>query len=746
MSDAKNARYSAGEDDSEDLITIIDDADEAQEPREGGAVAWQILIVDDDEDVHNATDFALKDVIILGRPLDLIHARSAVEAHDIIRQSSDIAVALIDVVMETPDAGLRLVREVRRSGRHNIRLILRTGYPGYAPERSVVTDYEIDDYRTKDELTQPRLISILTTSLRAYSYINTITHSRRGLEMIIEASKTLFQRTDLELFSQGVLTQIAALLNLEPSGLVCAGDVQGGWPEDAQIVSAAGAFSPLIGKPLDQAGDEFIGMVNAARDFEEPVLAQGHMAFAFTSGSGRELSAIIEARAAPDPSQFGLLRLFAGNITIGFENITLLESLKQLAYSDPILKLPNLNALERALDEKRQSGTPVGLALASISSYPSLLATYGPDVAYGVLRTVHSRLAALCGQDATIAVIQPGTFGVLGSRSLITPSALAGAFAAPCRFNDLELALVATSAIIEIDDSETDSVAILKALAGTLIHLMSTRTGTSVVLDAGLRKELTRKSALRAALDASAAAGAGFDVHLQPIIDLSSGDVIGAEALLRWVHDGEQISPAEFIPIAETAGLIRTLTDFVLRRIADWAQARSHLRPVPVAVNLSMADLNSPGFAHWLTTRARQLQLSPSHLEFEVTEGIAMRDAELAADQVRTIQAAGFRVALDDFGTGYSSLGKFDKLPIDTLKIDRCFVSCLEAATAGESLAATILGMTRTLRVGCIAEGIETEEQRQTLLALGCRIGQGFLFGRPAPMAEFDQRFPAAAE
>jgi EAL domain-containing protein (putative c-di-GMP-specific phosphodiesterase class I) len=146
-----------------------------------------------------------------------------------------------------------------------------------------------------------------------------------------------------------------------------------------------------------------------------------------------------------------------------------------------------------------------------------------------------------------------------------------------------------------------------------------------------------------------------------------------------------------------------------------------------------------------LIERVQSAELSPSTVEFEVTEGVAMQATPWAIGQLQILKNAGFRIALDDFGTGYSSLGNFGDFPIDTLKIDRSFVTPLTVATARESLAAVILAMTQTLRVGCVAEGVETDEQRQALQLLGCEVAQGYLFGKPAEIGGFDTAFGAKA-
>jgi EAL domain-containing protein (putative c-di-GMP-specific phosphodiesterase class I) len=276
--------------------------------------------------------------------------------------------------------------------------------------------------------------------------------------------------------------------------------------------------------------------------------------------------------------------------------------------------------------------------------------------------------------------------------------------------------------------------------ARALLHLVQSRRGRCVHYDAGMRAAVERRVALRSALKQAVEDGEGFTVMLQPKFELATGKVVSAEALLRWSHEGIAIPPSEFIPIAEATGMLERLTGFVLDTIAFYASGGRE-KALPVAVNLSMVDLNNPGFAARLLNQIEAAGLTSETVTFEVTEGIAMHDTPWAIQQTRALKDAGFSIALDDFGTGYSSLGHFDKLPIDTLKLDRHFVASLTVDNAQDSLAAVVIGMARTLNVACVAEGIETEEQKVALQLLGCPIGQGFLLGRPVAIEEFDERY-----
>ncbi len=741
MSDTPNAP-------ADDLLELApEDGAPERSGSAGAARPWYVMVVDDDDDVHATTRFALNGARVLGRPIELVHAHSAAEAWARLGEVKDIAVALIDVVMESPDAGLRLVRELREAGMREMRIVLRTGQPGYAPEVSVISSYEIDDYRTKSELTQTRLLTVLTATIRAYDQIRTISRSRAGLEMIVESATKLFTRTNLELFSRGVLTQIAALLRVAPNGLVCVDGGQGA-DDGAMIVSAAGSFAAYAGRPLSALPDRTLArlIVEFPRQ-GDPVVEGGFMMMHFGTEPGRALIAVIEAGGEIADADRTLLRLFATNIAIGFENQALIDRLDHMAHVDPVFDVPNLSAFETALGE-RFAVDPVDgrIALVHLESHASIVAGYGLRIARNYLRAIYAALADFEMGALVVAMIGDGTFALIGEKTHLDPARLHALVTAAYTTDGVEIASTATAALLDLDAAPgEDTAATMRALASALQHVRRTRRNESVVFDATMRAESDRRFTLQREMKRAAPSGEGFAVHLQPKVDIASGSVIGAEALLRWRYDARPVSPVEFIPIAEASGLTEPLTDFVVAEIGRWARARAKAgaAAVPVAVNLSPIDLGRQGFASRLIERVHGAGLSPSTVEFEVTEGVAMQATPWAIDQLQILKKAGFRIALDDFGTGYSSLGNFGDFPIDTLKIDRSFVTPLTVATARESLAAVILAMTQTLRVGCVAEGVETEEQRQALRFLGCEVAQGYLFGKPAEIDGFDSTFGA---
>ena len=330
--------------------------------------SWKILIVDDDAEVHRATAYTLKDVRIFGRPLDLIYASGVDEALASCAATDDIAVAVIDVVMETTDAGLNLVKTLRERDFRDTRLILRTGFPGYAPEIAVVTDYEIDGYFTKEELTRTRLVSLLTTAIRSYENIRLMSRNREGLELIVGSARQLFRRNDLERFAEGVLTQVAALLRGSTSGLVSANSRD---CDEMRVITGIGHFAGLQGRKLAEVDEDLQAMFKECSETDEPFTKGDFLGMRFETDLGSLLFAALESDRDVKQPELDLLRLFSSNITVGFENLSLLEALNRRAYTDPVLDLPNLNAF-------RMPSTRLSIRGATVTSPRFTSATTRP--------------------------------------------------------------------------------------------------------------------------------------------------------------------------------------------------------------------------------------------------------------------------------------------------------------------------------------------------------------------------------
>ena len=250
-------------------------------------------------------------------------------------------------------------------------------------------------------------------------------------------------------------------------------------------------------------------------------------------------------------------------------------------------------------------------------------------------------------------------------------------------------------------------------------------------------ERLAMESALRRAV-----ANGEFELHYQPKIDLATRCVIGLEALLRWNHpQSGQISPADFIPLAEETGLIVEIGEWVLQTVCaqmhGWQAAG--MPPLRVAVNLSACQFRQARLRQMIEETLRGSAVEPGWLELELTESVILEDIQVSSLVLRDLNRIGVRISLDDFGTGYSSLSLLKRLPLDTLKIDRSFISELTGDSDDAAIVDAIIKLAHSLRLSVVAEGVETVGQLQQLQALGCDEAQGYLFARPQPAAALER-------
>jgi EAL domain-containing protein (putative c-di-GMP-specific phosphodiesterase class I) len=258
-------------------------------------------------------------------------------------------------------------------------------------------------------------------------------------------------------------------------------------------------------------------------------------------------------------------------------------------------------------------------------------------------------------------------------------------------------------------------------------------------------QRLTLETQLRRALERQE-----FSVHYQPIIELESRSACGFEALVRWNRpDGTMTPPADFIPVAEETGLIVPLTHWVMReacrQVAEWQ--RTFDSPLTLTVNISSKLFDRATLVDEVRRAIAESGLLPGTLRLEITESFLVDSSDAVVQRLDELRAIPVELYLDDFGTGFSSLSYLAKLPVDTLKIDRSFVTDITAGPSGLALVSTIINLAHSLTLKVVAEGVETEEQSRLLRLLGCDEVQGYLFSKPLPAGIFETRYltPPAA-
>ena len=312
---------------------LFKEEDALQAPASAGAERskagpWKILIVDDEADVHNVTAFMLAGQTFQGRGLSFLHAYSGEEARGILAAEKDIAIILLDVVMESDDSGLKLVRYIREDLRNLAsRIILRTGQPGKAPAARVILEYDIDDYKEKTELTLEKMLVTIISALRSYAFIGTIEDNRQGLKRIIEASSDIFERQSLQKLGSGVLAQLTAILQLKKDALYIhsSGLAASGIKNQPMVLAATGDFSAFVERPMDAIqGNGVHGILERAR--QEPhgfYYENGKFAWYFRSKTGSDNCLYFESSRELNDNDRDLLELFFTNVSLAFDNLFL---------------------------------------------------------------------------------------------------------------------------------------------------------------------------------------------------------------------------------------------------------------------------------------------------------------------------------------------------------------------------------------------------------------------------------------
>lgn len=370
----------------DDLLSFIDEPDL---PEAVNVPAWRVLIVDDEPDVHEATLLALKDMQIEGRGLAFVHAYSAAEARALLAQYADLAVVLLDVVMESEDAGLRLVRFIRDElGNRSLRIILRTGQPGYAPEIDTIQLYDINDYKTKSELTRVRLFTSLTVAVRSYWQIYQLEASRHGLALIAGGGAVLSKANGLHGFAEGVLRQLCNLFAIEVSGLACLGETSG--RHSPRVMVALGRHAVLAGRTLAEIPDT--GLHDTlARAFSAGCHQQGETTCLYFSAPGNQaLAVLVDLKHSLNDVERSLLDIFCGKISVGFENVQLYRQISDLAFEDSLVRLPNRNSLLTLIDQRPVEADT--LALVDIDGFADINSILDQSFGDAVLVAVASRL------------------------------------------------------------------------------------------------------------------------------------------------------------------------------------------------------------------------------------------------------------------------------------------------------------------------------------------------------------------
>jgi diguanylate cyclase (GGDEF)-like protein len=537
---------------------------------------------------------------------------------------------------------------------------------------------------------------------------------------------------DETLFVEKELAQVT--LNCIADAVICT-DVSG------NITFLNAVAERLTGWPWNEAARQPMGQVFQLRDAEattDPILIRR---------DGSEIA--IESSVATIHGREGQT---AGAVTV-FRDVSAQRAVSlQMTHSthhDFLTGLPNRKLLEdrvrQAVALAQRHLRPMAVMFMDLDGFKHINDSLGHAMGDKLLQSVANRLVACARASDTVSRQGGDEFVVLlpeidhADGAAMAASKMLKAVAEPHAIDEHELYVTASIGVSIFPDDGQDAETLVKH-ADTAMYQAKQDGRQSYQF---FRPEMNARAVERQSTEASlrrALERNEFELHYQPKVDFKTGAISGAEALIRWNHPTRGVmQPAQFIAIAEACGLIRPIDNWVQHRACEQAQAwlDEGLPLGTMAVNVSAVEFRDEGFVSSLNKILDDTGFDAKRLELELTESVLIRNVESVALTLQTLRERGVQVAIDDFGTGYSSLSYLRKFPIDTLKIDRSFVS--EIATAGNdtSIVTAVIDIARSLKLRVVAEGVETLEQLTFLRAHACDEAQGFYFGQPLPALQF---------
>jgi diguanylate cyclase (GGDEF)-like protein/PAS domain S-box-containing protein len=503
----------------------------------------------------------------------------------------------------------------------------------------------------------------------------------------------------------------------------------------------------LLGQPFAELFGSASGADDAAQMASALQAGRSAQAVIVTPGA-RGASLWLEVQVTPVPDDSGAIRHWIGIVQDATERKALEKSLAYRAHHDELTGLPNRILLRERFDEAlkaaERAAREIAVLFLDFDKFKQINDIGGHEAGDHYLKTLSRRISGCVRRGDLLARVGGDEFVLIttganrAETALTLATRIQTAFAQPVHFKDQCFSAHCSIGIALYPAAGGDAETLLKR--ADLAMYTAKRKGGNLIewfsepMEADFHKRLGVEAALKRALRNDE-----FELHYQPQLDMRRQVVVGLEALLRWPKaDAAYRGPADFIPIAEEAGLIDAIGGWVLERACrDLAALRkSGHGTLSMAVNVSAVQLRAPDFAEKIADLLARYQLPPSALELEITESVLMAEYDNAESALHALEGMGVRLAIDDFGTGYSSLSYLRRLPIHRLKIDRSFIREMGQSVRARELVRAVANMAHNLKLEPFAEGVETDLEMQTLLGYECFLAQGFHFSHPLPMEQ----------
>ncbi len=711
------------------------------------AIARKVLLVSINIP-KNDDPYGSLDTFVFGHlPVVFMIAESAVAATMMLEENPDIAVVIVDVSGEKSESGLDLVRKLRGEfGNKIIRIVLLGEAAEQGGAQNRFLDYDVSDYRDVSEINLAKLFTSLTIALQSYERLTSEEDSKQSLQTILDITKELYGVRSVEDFCLTILTQLQVICkNLEDCFFAIPNEHSG----ELSLTAGKGRYAAMKKQRVaDVVGEDLYEMILTATVARENIFAEALSILCISQDEKLKGVVVLENCAPLTFLETRQMELICANITLGLENADMFEEIKRLAFNDSLTGLDSRakfrtdvqGYIERvAKPEKRR----LAVVQFTLEHLPELNIALGHDAGDELIQFVSEQLTMLFPDAISLARTSGNGFGLCllckDSRELQQiPKTIHSLFEhGPSTRENIPHISPRIGLAIYPDDA--DNATALWRNTNIALSNLKVRNGSyfcfynsAIANDINARVEMN--NALRTGIMRK-----DLSLSYQPQIALDSGEMIGIEALVRWQRDGGLfVAPNDFIPVAESSGLIAPISEWVLseacRQRKEWLdQGESEFR---VAVNLSLSIFQNDDFVELITKTLEETGCPPNLLELEVTESVIMENPKQTLENFRVLRDLGVSFAIDDFGTGYSSLAYLRQLPVSALKIDKAFIDGLTENGDDAAIAQTVISLGRSLGMKVLAEGVETMDQVEFLWSAQCHQAQGFLFSRPIAAAD----------